>query len=75
MSGTPEPGDLQRNLGRNLRAWRKARGWTQEVLAEELDVHRTYVCGIERGRRNPSLTMLERMAQRLRVSVSELLAE
>lgn len=55
-------GDLQRTLGQNLKAYRKARGMSQEKLAEALDKHRTYVGGIERGERNPSLKVIERLA-------------
>ncbi len=55
-------GDLQRNLGRNLRTYRKARGLSQEAFAEMLGVHRTYMGGIERGERNLTLRSVERIA-------------
>jgi len=42
-------GDLQRNIGRNLRAYRQARGLSQEAFAEVLGVHRTYMGAVERG--------------------------
>ena len=45
-------GDLQRAVGRNLRAYRQARGLSQEAFADVLGVHRTYMGGIERGERN-----------------------
>lgn len=41
-------GDLQRTLGRNLRAYRQARGLSQEAFAEILKVHRTYMGGVDR---------------------------
>ena len=49
-------GELQRTFGRNLRAYRKGRGLSQEAFADVLGVHRTYMGGIERGRAqsNPS---------------------
>lgn len=58
-------GDLQRTLGRRLRDYRQARGLSQEELAELLDVHRTYLGGVERGERNLTLKSVERIAGRL----------
>jgi transcriptional regulator with XRE-family HTH domain len=55
-------GDLQRIVGRNLRAYRKSRGLSQEAFAEVLGVHRTYMGGIERGERNLTLKSVERIA-------------
>jgi transcriptional regulator with XRE-family HTH domain len=68
-------GDLQRTLGRNLRAYREARGLSQEAFADVVGVHRTYMGGIERGERNLTLQSVERLAQCLRVSPLELLAD
>ena len=58
-------GDLQRTVGRNLRAYRQARGLSQEAFADVLGVHRTYMGGIERGERNLTLKSLERIAERI----------
>ncbi len=58
-------GDLQRTVGRNLRAYREAQGLSQEAFADVLGVHRTYMGGIERGERNLTLKSLERIAGRL----------
>lgn len=55
-------GDLQRIVGHNLRAYRKARGLSQEAFADVLGVHRTYMGSIERGERNLSLKSVERLA-------------
>jgi DNA-binding XRE family transcriptional regulator len=68
-------GELQRTLGRNLRAYRNARGLSQEALAELLGVHRTYMGGVERGERNLTLKSVERIAARLRIKPVELLAK
>ena len=57
-------GDLQRTVGRNLRAHRDARGISQEAFADLLGVHRTYMGAIERGERNLTLKTLERVAER-----------
>ncbi len=58
-------GDLQRAVGRNLRAYREGKGLSQEAFADELGVHRTYMGGIERGERNLTLKSLERIASQL----------
>jgi transcriptional regulator with XRE-family HTH domain len=60
-------------LGRNVRAARKDLGWSQEDLAFETDIDRTYISGIERGIRNPSLDMLVRLAKTLKTTPSGLL--
>jgi transcriptional regulator with XRE-family HTH domain len=60
-------GDLQRRLGEHLRSERRARGLSQEALADVLAVHRTYVGALERGERNVTLQTLESIADRLGV--------
>lgn len=67
-------GDLQRVLGRNLRAFRLARELSQEAFADVLGVHRTYMGGIERGERNLTLRSVERIAARLGVDPVHLLS-
>ena len=49
-------------------------GMTQEKLAELTDLDPTYISGIERGRRNPSLKNIVKIAQALRTSVAKLTA-
>lgn len=66
--------DVRGRLGANLKRLRQAKGLSQEELAFEADMHRTYVSGIERGRRNPTVTVLERLAQALGATASELIA-
>ncbi|MFT4165679.1 MAG: helix-turn-helix transcriptional regulator [Microlunatus sp.] len=66
-------GDLQRAVGRNLRAYRHERGLSQEAFADVLGVHRTYMGGIERGERNLTLKSLERIAAVLDVDPRDLL--
>lgn len=68
-------GDLQRTLGRNLRAHRQKQGLGQEQFAERLGYHRTYIGGIEQGLRNLSLRSVERLALDLNVDPLELLRE
>ncbi len=66
-------GELQRRLGRNLRARRRDRGLSQEAFAELLGLHRTYMGGLERGERNVTLRTVERLAARLGLEADELL--
>ena len=68
-------GDLQRTVGRNLRAHRQALGLSQEAFAEVLGVHRTYMGGLERGERNLTLRNLERIASRIDLDPLVLLAQ
>ncbi|HXQ18138.1 MAG TPA: helix-turn-helix transcriptional regulator [Acidimicrobiales bacterium] len=70
--GTVE-GDLQRRLGRNLRALRLAKGLSQEAFADLLGIHRTYIGGLERGERNVTLRTVERIADRLGDEAARLL--
>lgn len=66
-------GDLQKTVGRNLRAYRMERGLSQEAFAEVLGVHRTYMGGVERGERNLTLKSVERMAEKLEMEARDLL--
>lgn len=66
-------GDLQRTVGKNLRAYRQAKGLSQEAFADLLDMHRTYIGGIERGERNLSLATLERYAEAIGLDPLDLL--
>ena len=68
-------GNLQRVVGRNLRAYRLARGLSQEQFAHAIGYHRTYVGGLERGERNITLNALEHIADRLSLEPLELLRE
>ena len=58
----------------DLRRLREQKGWRQERVAFEADIHRTYVSDIERCARNPTITVVEKLALPLGVTVSELLA-
>jgi transcriptional regulator with XRE-family HTH domain len=66
-------GDLQRRVGENLRRYRQERGLSQEAFADLVQVHRTYMGGLERGERNLTLRSVERLAQRLGVDPLSLL--
>lgn len=49
-------------LARNLRRLRAAKGWSQEDLALEAELHRTFVAHVERGIRNISIDNIEKLA-------------
>ena len=59
-------------LGLNLLRCREAKKLSQEALAEKAELDRTYISGIERGVRNPSVLSVVRIAKALGTSVSEL---
>ncbi len=63
----------KKQLARKLLELRLQQGLSQEALAYEAEVERGYVSLIERGRSNPSLRVLCQLAQRLGVSVSEIM--
>lgn len=71
-SGSPNR-PLTRILADNIRAYRRLRQLSQEELADQCDLHRTYVGSVERGERNVTLKTLETLATALGVSVPELL--
>ncbi|MEP3107444.1 MAG: helix-turn-helix transcriptional regulator [Hyphomicrobiales bacterium] len=65
--------DYRKILGTNLREARKAAGLSQEALALEIGIDRTYISGIERGVRNPSLDVIVKLAERVGVEPGRLL--
>ena len=64
--------EVQKKFGKRLAELRTNKDITQEKFAFELDVDRTYISYIERGKRNPSLYMLWKIAKALGVHLSEL---
>ncbi len=62
-------------VGRNVRRIRQQRRMTQEELAFAAEIDLTYMGGIERGKRNPSLLVLTRIAAALQVAPAKLLAD
>ncbi len=57
----------------NIRRTRLALGWSQETLAHEAGLHRTFIGHVERGETNLSIDNLERLADALKTPASELL--
>ncbi len=64
---------LQNVFGANVRRIREAKGWSQDLLSEVSGLHRTYISGIERGVRNPTISIIERISDALDVPPPELL--
>jgi transcriptional regulator with XRE-family HTH domain len=62
-------------LGGRIREIRIEKGWTQEDLASEADIDRSYVGGVERGERNITFTMLCRVSAALECKISILTKE
>lgn len=60
------------SFGNRLRELRKEKGFSQEGFADHAEVHRTYLGGLERGERNPTLTVMAKIARALDVSLSKL---
>lgn len=67
--------EVRRRVGLNVRYLREARGLSQEALAFECGLHRTYISGVERGIRNPTVVVLEKIAKALKAPSSRLLDE
>ena len=65
--------DVRQRLAKNLRRLREAKGWSQERYADEAGIHRAYVSDIERGARNPTIAVVEKLAKPLGVSTGTLL--
>lgn len=67
--------DVRRRLGLNLRKLREEQGYSQESFADHCGLHRTYISGIERGVRNPTVIILDKIAKALKVPAGQLLDE
>ena len=64
--------DARGRVGLNVQELRRARGLSQEELAHRSQVHQTYLSGVERGKRNPSVLVLARIAGGLDVDLEDL---
>ncbi len=65
--------DIRKRVGVNVQKIRRDKGWSQEELAFECGLHRTYISGVERGIRNPTVTALAKIATALKVEAHALL--
>ena len=62
-------------FGERVRFLRKKQNMSQEELAHRADVHRTYIGMIERGEKNLSLTNIDKIANALHTTLSELFTD
>lgn len=65
--------DVRDRLAKNLRRLRLEKGWSQETFAGEAGLHRTYISDLERGARNPTITVVDKLATALGVTPGRLL--
>ncbi len=63
--------DIKKKFGKNLKRLRLEKGISQESLALSADLDRTYIPSIEKGERNVSITVVEKLANALNVNISE----
>lgn len=59
-------------LGKRIRFLRKSRNWSQLDLALESGVNRNYISDLEKGRRNPTILILEKIAIALNIDLATL---
>lgn len=64
--------DVRARVGQNLQRIRRDKDLSQEELAHRANVHQTYLSGVESGKRNPSVMVLERIAIALEIDVADL---
>ena len=64
--------DIKKKFGKNLKRLRLENEISQESLALSADLDRTYIPSIEKGERNVSITVVEKLANALNVQISEL---
>jgi len=67
-----ESGRLRSYLAANVRRLRKARGWSQEVLGDAADLHRTQVGAIERAEKDVRISTVEKLGAAFDVAPQEL---
>ena len=64
--------DVKKKFGDKIKKLRLERGLSQEGLANEANLDRTYIPGIEKGNRNVSITVIEKLAIALKVNMRDL---
>ena len=63
---------VQSRVSINIQRIRREKDLSQEEVAHRADIHQTYLSGVETGKRNPSILVVERIAKALGVDVSEI---
>jgi transcriptional regulator with XRE-family HTH domain len=64
--------EVHKKLGKRIAELRKKKGFSQEAFAHECGFHRSYMGAVERGEKNITLAMVNKVAKALRISLSEL---
>ena len=67
--------NINKKTGARIRELRKKRGWSQEKLALEANLHRAYIGQIERGEKNIGLINLEKIAKTLGLKLKDIISE
>lgn len=65
--------EINKRVGLNIRKYRENKGWSQEQLAFEANLHRAYIGQIERGEKNIGLINLQKIATALKIEMQKLL--
>lgn len=64
--------DVRARVRLNMQRLRREKGLSQEELADLANIHQTYLSGVERGKRNPTITVLQRIAEALGVDIEDM---
>ena len=67
--------DIRERVGLNLQRLRREKQMSQEELSDRSGVHQTYLSGVERGKRNPTVGVLEKIARALDADVADIVAK
>ena len=67
--------DIKKKFGEQVKKIRLEKGLSQETLAFEANLDRTYIPSVEKGNRNVSITVIEKIAKALNVRISDLFDE
>jgi transcriptional regulator with XRE-family HTH domain len=67
--------DVRERVGLNLQKLRREKGLSREELADRANIHQTYLSGVERGKRNPTVTVLQRIAEALGADIEDLVSK
>jgi transcriptional regulator with XRE-family HTH domain len=67
--------DVRERIGLNLQNLRREKGLSQEELAFRSGIHQTYLSGVERGKRNPTVLVLQKIAAALDSDIERLVAQ
>ena len=63
---------INKQLGARIRYLRQQKNWSMEDLALEAEINRNYLCDLERGTRNPTVVVLNKIAKALDINLSTL---